>query len=110
MLDWKENSTTHEITIDPDDYTPALLAAEVQAKMRLLGDNDTTVTYSSVTRLITIANSTLSTFEIYFYSGVNTVQTIGQALGFDVTIADQTGALTYTSAEEIALRVKIGLI
>ena len=109
VLDWKENSSTYAATIDPDTYTGTELATELQTEMRALGDNDTTVTYSSSTRLLTIANSTITTLDLLFFTGTNTEQTIGQALGFSIG-ANKTGALTYTGTDEVTLRVKIGLL
>ena len=107
-LDWKEDSSTYTTALTAGTtYTPTSLAAHVQTLMRAAGDSNTTVTYSSSTKKITIANSTLTTLELLWDSGTNAATTCGRALGFDIG-ADDTGALTYTSDIECALRVKIG--
>jgi hypothetical protein len=106
-LDWTENGSTKTADLDADDYTPTELAAEVQAKMRAAGNANTTATYSSTTKKITIANDTLTTLTFLWDSGANTATTCGKALGFDVT-ADDTGALTYTADYQTALRVELG--
>lgn len=109
-LDWTEDGSTFTCDLDASTtYTPTTLAAEVQAEMRATAsaDADTTCTYSSTTRKITIANSTLTTLTFKWSSGANTLTTCGKALGFNVT-ADDTGALTYTADNECALRVKMG--
>ena len=111
-LDWLEDDgggdDTYAATLTAaDDYTPTTLAAEVQTKMRAEGDANTTVTYSAVTKKITIANGTLTTLTLEWDTGTNTVTTCGRALGFDIT-ADDNGALTYTADYQAALRVELG--
>jgi predicted phage tail protein len=110
-IDWLENDgggdDTYAATLDSDDYTPEDLAAELQAKMRAQGDDNTTVTYSSTTRKITIANAELTTLTLKWSTGTNTTVTCGRALGFDVS-ADDSGALTYAADEQAALRVELG--
>lgn len=107
-IDWIENSTTYAATLTAGTtYTPTTLAAHVQTIMRAAGDNDTTVTYNSTTRKITIANSTLTTFELLWDSGTNADTSCGKVLGFDVA-NDDDGALTYTADLECGLRVKLG--
>jgi len=108
-IDWTEDGVDYSAQLTAGEYTPAELAAEVQLKMRALGDVDTTVTYNATTRKITIANSTLTTLVLKFYGGTNNSKTCGQALGFFVD-ANDTGALSYTADEEAALRVKMGLL
>ena len=108
-LDWTENGSTKTADLDAGDYTPTELAAEIQAEMRAAGDSNTTVTYSSTTRKITIANSTLTTLTFLWSSGANKLTTCGRAIGFDTT-ADDTGALTYTADIQCALRVELGLL
>jgi len=109
VLDWNEDGTPYSATIDPDTYTPTELAAEVQAGMRAEGDSNTTVTYNSTTRKITIANSTLTTLSLLFYTGDDSEQTIGQALGFTIN-EDKDSALSYIAEVETTLRVTIGLL
>jgi len=106
-LDWTEDGVAKAGVLTAGDYTPTNLAEHVQAVMRAVADDDTTCTYSSSTRKITIANSTLTTLTFLWYSGASAVTTCGMALGF-VTTADDTGALTYSGDYEAALRVKIG--
>ena len=106
-LDWAEDGSTKTAALTAGDYTPSELAAHVQTKMRAAGDADTTVTYSSTTRKITIANSTLTTLVMKFSTGTNNSTSCTQALGFLLT-ADLSGALTYTATYPCALRVLIG--
>ncbi len=87
-------------------YTPTSIAAHVQTLMRAQGDADTTVTYSSSTRKITIANSTIN-LEFLWLSGNNSGATCGNALGFDVD-ADLMGEYIYTGGTEAALRCRVG--
>ena len=107
-LDWIEDASTEVATVTASTtYTPATLAAHIQVIMRAQGDADTTVTYSSTTKKITIANATLSTLTLKWSTGTNTATTCGRALGFDVT-ADDSGALTYAADYQAALRVELG--
>lgn len=109
-LDWYEydtSSTEMTATLTAGEYTPAELAAHVQTKMRAAGDDNTTVTYNSITRKITIANSTLDVFELWWESGTNSATTCGEALGFSITI-DDVGALTYTADRPCCLRCLMG--
>ena len=106
-LDWTEDGTPLTADLDADDYTPTALAAEVQAEMRAAGDNNTTVTYSSSTKKITIANSTLTTLTFLWSTGTNASTSCGKVIGFSVT-ADDTGALTYTADNQAAIRIELG--
>lgn len=107
-FDWIENSTTYAASITASSsYTPTSLAAEIQTKMRAVGNATTTVVYDNSTHKITIANSSLTTLSLLWSSGTNTNRTCGRVLGFNVA-ADDTGALSYISDNHIALRVKIG--
>jgi hypothetical protein len=108
-LDWTENGSTYAAVLTAGTYTPANLAAEVQTRMRAVGDADTTVTYSATTRKITIANSTLTTLTFKWSSGTHTATSCGKILGFSIA-ADDTGALTYTADYQTALRVELGLL
>jgi len=107
-LDWIEDASTEVATLTAGTtYTPTTLAAHIQVIMRAQGDANTTVTYSSATKKITIANATLSTLTLKWSTGTNTATTCGRALGFDVT-ADDSGALTYAADYQAALRVELG--
>ena len=109
-LDWIEEAATKATTLTASTtYTSTTLAAHVQTLMRAAGDADTTVVYSSTTKKITIANSTLGTFTLKWSTGTNTATTCGRALGFDIT-ADDSGALTYAADYQAALRVEMGLL
>lgn len=109
VLDWIEDATTYSVTIISGEYTPDALANVTCQAMRTKGSANTTITYSSTTRKATIANSSLSTLSLLWSSGTNTNFTCGKALGFDIG-EDDTGALTYTGDDEIALRVELGKI
>ncbi|MCP3683867.1 MAG: hypothetical protein GY861_14375 [bacterium] len=107
-LDWSENSTTKVATLTASTtYTPASLASHIQYQMRAQGDSNTTVIYSTTTRKITIANSTLTALSLLWSTGTNTSTCCAGVVGFS-TVSDSTGALTYTGDEQTALRVKIG--
>ena len=108
-IDWLEGATTRAATLTAaTNYTPATLAAEVQTQMRAgAGDDNTTVTYSSTTKKITIANSTVGTLTLKWATGTNTLVNCGKTLGFKVD-ADDSEALTYTADYPTALRIEIG--
>jgi hypothetical protein len=107
-IDFSENGGAQLTgTLTAGDYTPAGLAAALQTLLIDTGDNNYVVTYSSTTRFITIANSSLTSLTLKWKSGTNYRYSCGPALGFDVTV-DSTGLLTYTGTAEVALRVLIG--
>ena len=106
-LDWKENGVAKSATLTDDTYTPTTLAAHVQSVMRAAGDANTTVTYDSSDRKITIANSTLTSFELLWDSGGYSSYNCGILLGFDVE-SDDTGSLSYTGDYGAGLRVLLG--
>lgn len=108
-IDWIEDSTTYVATLTAGDYTPTELAAEVQSKMRAVGDADLTVTYNTTTKKITIANATDANLWLLWRTGANANTSCGGALGFDITI-DDSGALTYIADYQTALRVELGLL
>jgi hypothetical protein len=101
-IDWSENGSAKAATLTAGDYTPANLAAHVQAQMRASGDANTSVSYSSSTKKITIANSTLTTLSLLWATGANTATTCGESLGFSVA-ADDSGSLSYVSDSEVSL-------
>jgi len=106
-LDWYEDGVEKNDTLTAGTYTPAQMISHVQTLMRAAGDADTTVTYNTTTLKITIANSTLATFELLFATGTYASTSCGQALGFNV-FTNKTSALTYTAEEQYALRVRMG--
>lgn len=81
---------------DPHD-----LAAAIQTAMDALSSDNITCTYSDSTGKYTIASDGGS-FELLWNTGANTANTIGDLLGFSVA-ADDTGSLSYTSDNAIAL-------
>ncbi len=109
-LDWEEDSTAYTATLTAGTtYTPETLAAHVQTLMRAVGDADTTVTYNATTKKITIENDTLTTLELHWFTGTNTEQTCGGALGFEVS-ADDTGEVTYEADKETGLLIALGFL
>lgn len=108
-LDWLEDATTLAAVLTATSYAPSALAAHVQTQMRAQGAAQTTVTYNAGTRKITIANTSPSTFTLKWSTGASTVNTCGRALGFDVS-ADDSGAASYISNYQAALRVEVGLL
>jgi hypothetical protein len=102
-LDFLDNSTNRTAIVplgtykDPDD-----LAAAIAAAMNGLGSSNTfTVKYYSSLGKYKIT-STGTTFSLLWNTGTNTANTIGSLIGADVS-ADQTSALTYTMANQIAI-------
>ena len=108
-LDWLEDAATKSATLTAQTVSPTVLAADVQTKMRAAGDADTTVTYNSTTKKITIANSTLSTLTLYWNTGASADTNCAAALGFDAS-ADDSGSLSYEADYQAALRVELGLL
>lgn len=112
-MDWSENGGVSDLAavLSVGTYSPTTLAAQLQTKMRAAGDNNTTVTYNSSTRIITIANPTLggANLQLLWSSGTSTLTNCAEALGFKKT-ADDTGSLTYDSDYGAGLRVRVGLL
>lgn len=100
-MDFDDGSGEENVTVpvgvykDPIDFADALAAA-----MNAATSDEITVTYSSSTGKYTVASDG-STLELLFLTGANTANNIAGVLGF--AVADQTGALTYTSANAINL-------
>lgn len=79
---------------------PVELAEAIQIAMNAATADEITVTYSHSAGTFTIATDG-SELSLLFTTGTNTAQSIATTLGF--TIADKTGALTYTGASAIDL-------
>jgi len=95
-IDFDDGSGEENASIAAGMYTdPKELASAIQAAMNALTADNITVTYSDSTGKFTFTSDG-STFELLFSSGTNTATTIATKVGF--TVADQTAALTYTSA------------
>lgn len=107
VLDWVEDISTYSVSITSGEYTPESLVNVTCQAMITKGSSNTTITYNSTTRKATITNLGLTTLSLLWASGVNTNFTCGKALGFNIG-EDDTGALTYSGDDEIALRVEIG--
>lgn len=111
-IDWEEDFGG-EISgvLTSGTYTPTTLAAEIEDVMTTAGDTNTTVTYNSTTRKITISNSSLSSLSFLWASGTHADTNCGRAAGFDVTEDDDTsGTTSWTSDVQVALRVEMGLL
>lgn len=96
VLDFYDGSTDYAVTMTNKVFrNPQELASALETAMNATASADTfTVTYSNTTGKFTLASNG-STFSLKFSSGTNTAQTIATKIGF--TVADETGALTYTS-------------
>jgi hypothetical protein len=104
-LDFSEDGGSElTATITAGNYTPVTLAAEIQTQLIAAGDDNFTCTYSTTTKKITIANSELTSVELLWQSGTNTLTTIGTFVGFAVA-ADDTGAKTYAADNSIGYAV-----
>jgi hypothetical protein len=100
-IDFDDGGGEENATITAKLYKdPIELAAEIQSKMDALTADTITCSYSSTTGKFTIASDGV-TFSLLWNTGTNTATTIGSDLGF--TIADGTGAVTYTSDSAIDL-------
>jgi len=99
-LDFRENSSaTLTATITAGVYTPDELCAEIEAQMEVVGAQDYTVSFNSLSRKFTIATGG-SYLDLIFDSGPNAAVSISEPIGFD--IEDQQSALTYTSGYSLS--------
>lgn len=98
-LDYTDDDGAHSVSIAEQEYKdPHELAEALQAAIDSLVPSDAiTVAYVDATGMFTIASPTAAVFELNGFSGANAANTILTTLGFDVSAADLTGALTYTS-------------
>lgn len=95
-LDIYDGSSEYAITIANKIFRdPKELADAIATGMNATASADTfTCTYSNTTGKFTLTSNG-STFALRFATGAQTAQTIATKIGF--TVADETGALTYTS-------------
>ena len=94
-IDWVDDQGTATASVTAESYKdPHELAAALQTAMNGATTETITVSYSDTTGQFTLA-ATGAIFSLLWNTGVNTANTIGDLLGFDVA-ADDTGALTYT--------------
>ena len=91
----EQASITAKVYKDPKELADAIATA-----MNGLTTDTITVTYSNSTGKFTIASDG-STLSLLFATGTNTANTIATKIGF--AVADQTAALTYTSANALTL-------
>jgi hypothetical protein len=96
FLDVTDDGGTFAVSIAEKIYkTPVELADAIASALDASSAETYTVTYSSITGKFTIASgSTL--LSLLWNTGTNSANSIGATLGFSV-VADDTGAVTYTS-------------
>lgn len=97
-------------TLSVGSYTPGDLATEVKTQLDSSGASTYTVTYDSITRDFTITSDGTGGGNIFSILGstgsaANTYSSALPSLGFG--LADQTGALTYTSERALGSIVKM---
>lgn len=87
------------VTITPGTYTRVALGAQIGEDItNFASDNSYASSYNSSTMKFTIQRDLgAATFSLLWKTGPNTLTTIGPFIGFP-TLADSTGALTYTGA------------
>lgn len=94
-LDFVDDQGTQACSIAEGVYkTPVVLAEAIQAALEAASTETFTVSYSNASGKFTIASGS-TVFEILWLTGTNTANSMAAALGF--TVADNTGAVTYTS-------------
>ena len=100
-LDIYDGSAEYAVTITNKVFrNPKELADALATGMNATASADTfTCTYSNTTGKFTLTSNG-STFALRFATGAQTAQTIATKIGF--TVADETGALTYTSDTAIS--------
>lgn len=84
-------SVTLNATLSPGFYNPTTLATEIKTQLESIGSNTYTVTYSSITKKMTIVSS-----GAYFSLLFNVANSVASDIGF--TNSNFTGGLTYTSS------------
>ncbi|MFH2013829.1 MAG: phage tail tube protein [Patescibacteria group bacterium] len=95
-------------TITAGDYTFTELALEIKTQLESAGSGTYAVTYSQATRKITITSTGLTSLELKWNTGTNTLITIGHILGFDIS-ADDTLATAYIADFEKDLNTAISI-
>ncbi len=98
FLDYTDDTGAHSVSIDEKEYKdPHQLADAIQVAIDALSPSDPiTVSYSDADGKFTFAAPAALVFSLNWATGPNAANTIGGTLGF-ITLANDTGALTYTS-------------
>lgn len=95
-IDFSKGGGQLTATVSAGTYTPTTLAAHIKSILEAAdGVNTYTVTFSTSTGLWTIATSG-GTLSLLWLTGTNTANTFAPVIGF--TVADNTGATTYTGS------------
>lgn len=95
-LDFEDDGGNTSVSVAEKIYkTPIELADAIQTAMNNSSAEDYTVVYSNTLGKFVFTTATSAVFKLEFLTGVNTANTIATKIGF--TVADSTGALTYTS-------------
>lgn len=99
-IDFTDDDGTNACVVPPGVYkTPKALADAIKAAMDDVSTDTFTVTFSNTTGKFTILSNG-TTFSLLWDTGAGNATSIGTTLGFLVA-ADDTGATTYTSDNEI---------
>ena len=106
-IDFKENNGIElTATITEGNYTVSELEAQIKSQLETASDGggnsiNYTVSYDSSTKKFTIKEdgSSLTQLDVLWDTGTNNAVSAASLLGFDA--ADDTGALEYTSANEV---------
>jgi flagellar hook-associated protein 2 len=103
-------------TLTSGNYTVSDMEAEIKSQLETASDGgpnniDYTVTYNSATQKFTIKEngSSLTELQLLWGTGANVANSAASLLGFDA--ANDTGAVTYTSDNEVyksTLHIEIG--
>jgi hypothetical protein len=97
FIDFEDDQGVVGVSIPERAYNnPVELAVALQDAMNLATSEEIEVTYSNQSGKFTISTSTSTLFEILWDSGVNSANSIGETLGFDVS-EDSDGATSYES-------------
>lgn len=103
-IDFAEGGAQLTATLTPGSYSPTTLCAEVDTKITAAGAGSYTVSFNEINRKFTITKSAGS-FSLLFGSGTNSLISAAGLIGYDQ--ADQTGALTYSSAYALSAIARI---
>jgi len=107
FLDVTDDTGTFAVSIAEKIYkTPVELADALQAALEAANAESYTVTFSNSTGKFTIASTTNTVLSLLWLTGTNAANSIGSTLGFVVS-ANDTGALTYTSDNELSYTAAI---
>jgi hypothetical protein len=103
-LDFKEDGGSElHATLTAGSYSPAALAAEVNAQLVVAGDDSTICAYDASTKKFTISRTGTS-LSLLWLTGVNTAISCGIALGYAVS-ADDTASLSYLADNQVGYGV-----